>query len=80
MPPEALHSARTIPRIRAVVALAAERCAADWMAWLKTPAAPGGRAFPSSVTSRFVTLVLMCSRLARPSNAMMAGNSARNQW
>ena len=49
MPPDALHSAITTPRMRAVSELAAERWVADWMAWLKTVEAPGGSAFSSAV-------------------------------
>ena len=80
MPPEALHTAITTPMIRAVSELAAERWMADWTAWLKTPAAPGGRAFSRPLTRCCTMLELRCISLARPSRAMRAGNRARNQW
>ena len=66
--------------ISAVSELPAERWVADWMAWLKTVEAPGGSALSRPSTSRCTVLELMCSRLARPSRAIRAGNSARNQW
>jgi hypothetical protein len=80
IPPEALHTATATPMTRAVSELAEERWTAEVMAWLNTSAAPGGSAFPRPVTSWCTALLLMCSRLARPSRAISAGNSARNQW
>jgi hypothetical protein len=80
MPAEALHTATATPMISAVSELAAELWVAEVMAWLKTFAAPGGSAFPKPATSRCTTLLLMCSRLVRPSSAISAGNSAKNQW
>jgi hypothetical protein len=65
---------------RAVSELPDERLVAEVTAWLKTSAAPGGSAFSRPVTSRCTPLLLMCSRLASPSNAMTAGNRDRNQW
>ena len=80
MPPEALHTAITTPMIRAVSEPAAERLMADWTAWLKTFAAPGGSAFSRPWTRCWTWLELRWISLARPSRAMRAGNSARNQW
>jgi len=79
MPPEALHSATTTPRIRAVSEAPDDRLVADWTAWLKTLEAPGGRALSRPSTSRLTVPPPICARLTTPSSAMTAGNRARNQ-
>ena len=80
MPPEALHTAITTPMIRAVSELAAERWMAELTAWLNTSAAPGGSALVRPLTRCCTMLELRWISLARPSRAIRAGNSARNQW
>ena len=50
------------------------------MAWLKTVEAPCGSAVSRPWTRCCTMDELMCSRLVRPSRAMRAGNSDRNQW
>ena len=80
MPPEALHRATTTPMIRAVSEPRAETgWRPTWTAWLKTVEAPGGSALSRPSTSRWTVPVPTCTRFARPSSAMSAGNSARNQ-
>ena len=78
MPPEALHTATTTPMIKAVSELAAERLMAELTAWLKTPAAPGGRAFSRPLTRCFTSLELRCISLARPSKAKLL--ALRRSW
>ena len=78
MPPDALHTAMTMPMISAVVALADERVLACVTAWLNTFEAPGGSVLSMPLTSLFTMLEFMCSSLVRPSRAMGEGISARN--
>ncbi len=80
MPPEALHSATTMPMISAVSEALSDRVVAEVTAWLNTPDAPGGSALFSPSTSRCTVLAPTFMRLARPSRAIRAGNKARNQW
>ena len=67
-------------RVVAVSDADADRCVAEWTAWMNTFDAPGGSALVSPFTSRLTAPEPMWIRLARPSRAISAGNSARNQW
>jgi len=79
MPPEALHSAIVTPSRSAVSEAPDERVAAVLTASPNTAAAPGGSAVCRPFTRCCTALVPRCIKLARPSRAIGAGNSARNQ-
>lgn len=80
IPPEALHSATTMPMISAVSEALSDRVVAAVTAWLNTPAAPGGSALFRPSISRCKVLAPTFKRVTRPSRAIRVGNRARNQW
>ena len=79
MPPEALHTATTMPTITVAREPVLWFCA-DLTASVKTPAALPGRALLRPLTRWSTWLVSRLTRLTNPSSAMRAGNRARNQW
>jgi len=79
MPLDALHNATARPITTAASDPRPVWPAADLSALPTTADAPGGSACCAPLTSRSTVAALILTRLARPSSAMMAGNSARNQ-